>query len=188
MVAAMDPLPHEPKTLREFVEADLRRAARLIIKVQDEIDPQFRFSTPEGDYHLAVTLPPDDYERRSMLKRVSAFMAWKQALGFTVASELTKPDCITCLGVTAKEVQACFSRITRRPRPWTQVNFARIEWIDRAQIGQEMIDLLPQGFRAMTPKETEMLHKWFGPKGRYPAVHLPTGELRGIGSAPLIAP
>jgi hypothetical protein len=51
----MDPLEHEPKTLREFVEADLRRAARLIIKVQDEIDPQFRFSTPEGDYHLAAS-------------------------------------------------------------------------------------------------------------------------------------
>jgi hypothetical protein len=63
----MEPLEHEPKTLREFVEADLRHAARLIIKIQDEIDPQFRFSTPEGDYHLAVTLPADDYERRSML-------------------------------------------------------------------------------------------------------------------------
>src|SRR5262249_30639352 len=48
MVPPLDPLPYEPKTLREFVEADLRRAARLIIKVQDEIDPQFRFSTPEG--------------------------------------------------------------------------------------------------------------------------------------------
>jgi hypothetical protein len=48
----MDPLPHEPKTLREFVEADLRRAARLIIKVQDAIDPQFRFSTRESDYHI----------------------------------------------------------------------------------------------------------------------------------------
>jgi hypothetical protein len=54
----INPLPHEPKTLREFVEADLRRAARLILKVQDEIDPQFRFSTPEDDDHLAVTLPP----------------------------------------------------------------------------------------------------------------------------------
>ena len=64
----MDPLPREPKTLHEFVEADLRRATRLIIKVQDEIDPQFRFSTPEGDYHLAVTLPADDYERRTMLE------------------------------------------------------------------------------------------------------------------------
>jgi hypothetical protein len=176
----MDPLPHELKTLREFAEADLRRAARLIIKVQDEIDPQFRFSTPEGDYHLAVTLPADDYERRAMLRRVSAFMAWKQALGFTLASELIEPDCVYCLGVTPKEVLACFSRISRQPRPWTKGNFGPIEWIDRTQIGQEMIDLLPQGPRAMTPKETAMLEKWFAPEGRYPAVHLPTGELRGI--------
>jgi hypothetical protein len=36
-------------------------AARLIIKVQDEIHPQFCFSTPEGDYHLAVTLPTDPH-------------------------------------------------------------------------------------------------------------------------------
>jgi hypothetical protein len=76
----MDPLPHEPKTLPQFVEADLRRAPRLIIKVQDEIEPQFRFSTCEGGYHLAVTLPPADDERRSTLRRVSAFMGWKQTL------------------------------------------------------------------------------------------------------------
>ena len=176
----MDPLPNEPKTLREFVEADLRRAARLIIKVQDEIDPQFRFSTPEGDYHLAVTLPADDSERRSMLKRVSAFMAWKQALGFTLASELIEPDCVYCLGVTASQVCACFSRIRRLPQPWTNASFGPIEWMDGAQIGQEMIDLFPRGPRAMMPKETAMLHQWFGPEGRYPAVHLPTGELRGI--------
>jgi hypothetical protein len=176
----MDPLPDEPRTLREFADADLRRAARLIIKVQDEIDPQFRFSTAEGDYHLAVTLPADNYERRSMLKRVSAFMAWKQALGFTLASELIEPDCVYCLGVTAKQVCACFSRIRREPRPWTKENFGRVEWMDRAQIGQEMVDIFPRHPRAMTPKETAMLHRWFGPKGRYPAVHLPTGELRGI--------
>ena len=53
----MDRLPEPLTTFRQYVEADLRRVARLIIKVQDEIDPQFRFSTPEGDYHLAVTLP-----------------------------------------------------------------------------------------------------------------------------------
>jgi hypothetical protein len=180
MVAAMDHLPYEPKTLREFAEADLRRAARLIIKVQGEIDPQFRISTPEGDYHLAVTLPADNDERRSILERVSAFMAWKQALGFTLASELIKPDGVYCLAVTAKDACACFSRIMRQPRPWTRQNFASVEWIGRAQIGQEMIDLLPRAPRPMTPKETAILHGWFGPEGRYPAVHLPTGQLRGI--------
>ena len=38
----MERLPHDPKNFREVVEADLRRAARLVIKVQDEIDPQLR--------------------------------------------------------------------------------------------------------------------------------------------------
>jgi hypothetical protein len=31
----MDRLPHDPRNFRELVEADLRRGARLIIKVQD---------------------------------------------------------------------------------------------------------------------------------------------------------
>jgi hypothetical protein len=176
----MDQLEHEAKTLREFVEADLRRAARLMIKVQDEIDPQFRFSTPEGDYHLVVTPPADGYERRSMLRRVSAFMAWKQALGFTLASELIQPDAVYCVGVTAKEVCACLARIARQPCPWSKASFGPIEWMDRAQVGDEVIDLLPRSPRPMTPTETAMLHKWFGPKGRFPAVHLPTGELRGV--------
>jgi hypothetical protein len=176
----MDPLPHDPRTLREFVEADVRRAARLIIHVQAEIDPQFRFSTPEGDYYLAVTLPAADDERRAMLKRVSALMAWKQARGFSLASELMEPDCVYCLGVSGNEVQACMARIRRQPRPWTKANFGPVEWLDRGQIGQEMIDLLPQGPRAMTPKETAMLHRWFGPDGTFPAVHLPTSTLRGV--------
>jgi hypothetical protein len=166
--------------LQEFVEADLRRAARLIIKVQDEIDPQFRFSSPEGDYHLAVTLPSDDYERRSIMKRVSAFMTWKQARSFTLASELIAPDCVYCLGVSANEVHACFARIQRSPRPWTKANFGRVEWLDRSQIGDEMIELLPKGTRPMTPKETAMLHKWFGPDGKFPAVHSPSGESRRV--------
>ena len=40
----------EPVTFKDLVEADLRRAARLVIEIQDEIDPQFWIATPEGDY------------------------------------------------------------------------------------------------------------------------------------------
>jgi hypothetical protein len=65
----MERLPHDPRNFREFVEADLRRAARLVIKIQDEIDPQLRIATPGGDYHLAVMLPSDPHVRR--VKRVS---------------------------------------------------------------------------------------------------------------------
>ena len=57
----MDRLPQDPQNFREMVEADLRRAARLVIKVHDEIEPQFRIATPTGDWWLAVTLPPDEY-------------------------------------------------------------------------------------------------------------------------------
>jgi hypothetical protein len=82
----MDRLPRDPATFRELVEADLRRAARLIVKVQDELDPQLRIATPEGDYWIAVTLPADDYGRRTILRALETFMVWKQAQAFTLAS------------------------------------------------------------------------------------------------------
>jgi hypothetical protein len=50
----------------------------------------------------------------------------------------------------------------------------------RAQIGDEMLGLLPVGPRLMAPKETAMLQTWFGPEGSFPAVHLPTGQLHRV--------
>ena len=176
----MDRLPEPLTTFKEFVEADLRRAARLIIKIQDEIDPQFRISTPDGDYWLAVTLPADTGDRKQMLRRVSTFMAWKQAVGFTLASELMVPDCVYCIGMTHREVHACLARITRTPRPWMKKNFGPVEWIDRQQIGPEMLELLPRGSRSIDKRELEMLEKWFGVAGRFPAVHVGSGEVRGV--------
>ena len=181
----MDRMVPEPRTFKELVEADLRRAARLIIRVQDEIDPQFRIATPEGDYWLAVTLPSETRERTMMLRRVSAFMAWKKALGFILASELQVPDCVYALGVMRQDVHACLARIARTPKPWTVANFGEIEWMARGQIGDEMIDLLPRSAlgdagRAMSKTEIGMLEKWFGTEGIYPAVHIETGEVRGV--------
>jgi hypothetical protein len=181
----MDRMVSEPRTFKELVEADLRRAARLIISVQDEIDPQFRIATLEGDYYLAVTLPREARERSMMMRRVSAFMAWKKAIGFILASELLAPDCVYALGVMRDEVIACMARITRTPKPWTATNFGAVEWIDRSLIGQEMIDLLPRSGlgdagRAMSKTEIGMLEKWFGKDGIYPAVHIETREVRGV--------
>ena len=96
----------EPTTFKQLVEADLRRAARLIIKVQDELDPQFRIATPEGDYHLSVTLPSDGDAREAMLRRVATLMAWKLAPSFTLACELAEPDCVSCTGISHHEVHA----------------------------------------------------------------------------------
>ena len=51
--------------------------------------------------------------------------------------------------------------------------------------GQPAIDpviaaLLPVGLRAMTPKEISGLQEWFGADGKFPAVHIGTGEVRGV--------
>ena len=128
----MDRLPEPLTSFRQIVEADLRRAARLIIRVQDEIDPQFRLATPAGDYHLVVTLPDDDAERRRMLARVSTYMAFRQAASFVLASELSVPDSVYALGVSHREVYACLARIRREPRPWTKASFGPVEWLWRS--------------------------------------------------------
>ena len=106
-------MPFTPRTFRELIEADLRRAARLIIKVQDELDWHFHLATPEGDYAIAMTMPNDDHERRMMLRRVATFMAWKQVLGFTLAVEIYEPDAVHCVGISARERASCGSGANR---------------------------------------------------------------------------
>ncbi len=168
----MDRMSPEPRTFKELVEADLRRAGRLVIKVQDEIDPQFRIATPEGDYWIAVTLPPDGHERSRMLRRLSTFMAWKHARAFSMACETYEPDAVYCVGIGLDERHHCIARIRREPRPWTSKNFGSVEWLPRSSIDPVVVDLLPHGPRPMTPKEVSALQKWFGTEGKFPAVHI----------------
>lgn len=184
----MQPLPHVPNTFRDIVESDLRRAARLIIKVQDEIDWQFRIATPKGDYHLAVTMPDDALEREQMLRRLETFMAWKSALAFCLAVETTlpldgsdgSPDAVYALGVSGREVHNCISRITRKPKPWTAANFGAVEWLPPESADPALLQLLHHAPRPLTPKLVAALEHWFGVSGRFPAVHIPSGEVRGV--------
>lgn len=176
----MDPLPYEPRSLRDLVEADLRRAARLVIKVQDQLDPQVRVATPEGDYAIAVTLPPDDYGRKSALRGLSTFMAWKQALAFTFASEIVEPDALYCVGISTTERLACLSRIARQPSPWTKDSFSPVEWLPAGTIDPVIATLLPLATRPLTPKEVSACNTWFGRDGKFPAMHLPSGEARQL--------
>lgn len=149
----MERLPHEPRNFRELVEADLRRAARLIIKVQDELDPQFRVASPEGDYWLAINFPSDVEGRKDLLDKIALFMAWKQSLAFTLATELIQPDAIYCLGVGVKERYGCISRIKREPRPWTSANFGEVEWLSESSIEPVFVELLPKGVREITAND-----------------------------------
>ena len=84
-------LPHTPRNFREIVLADLLRAQRLIMRVQDEIDPQFRIASPEGDWWIGITLSDDVEERKRQMGLVSRFMRWKMSPAFTLASEYAKP-------------------------------------------------------------------------------------------------
>ena len=117
----------EPTTFKDLVEADSRRAARLVIKIQDEIDPQFRIATPEGDYWIAIQLPPGESERQIILGQLKTFMVWKRAQAFTLACELFSPDCVWCCGIADNERHACMAPVARSPRPWSSKNFAAVE-------------------------------------------------------------
>ena len=175
----MDPMT-EPGTFMDLVEADLRRAARLIIKIQDELDPQFRIATPEGDYWIALQLPPGESERKTILGHLATYMAWKQALAFTLACELKRPDSVWCCGVARTVRHTCMAQIAREPRPWTAKNFGAIEWLPATSIDPVIAGLLPERPRAMTPKVVSGLQKWFGDDGKFPAVHIGSGEVRGV--------
>ena len=184
----MQPLPHEPRNIRELVEADLRRAARLIIKIQDEIDWQFRIATPEGDYHLAVTMPNDELGRSQMLRRLETFLAWKSATGFCLAVETVVPqhstggttDAVYALGVSKAETASCMAMIRRKPKPWTAANFGDVEWLPDASVDPVLSALLPRRPKPMTPKLVSALEHWFGITGRFPAVHIASREVRGL--------
>jgi hypothetical protein len=176
----MEPLAHELRTFKELVEADLRRAARLVVKVQEEIDPQLRIATPDGDYLIAVTLPADDHGRRSVLRALGTFMVWKRASAFTFAAELQEPDSVYCAGISAGERIACLARIRRHPRPWTAENLGVVEWLPSSSVDPTIADLLPAGPRPLTPKEVSACNAWFGTRGRFPAVHIVSGEIRGV--------
>jgi hypothetical protein len=173
----VDPLSHDPRTFREMVEADLRRAARLVIKLQDEIDPQLRVATPTGDWAIALTLPADNQGRQSALQALSTFMVWKQAVAFTMASETHEPDAAWCCGIAPAERHVCLARIRREPRPWTKSNFGPVEWLPRTSIDPAIAGLLPSGPRALTPKQVSAMATWFGRNGTFPAINMATGVI-----------
>ena len=134
----------------------------------------------EGDYHIALTMPNDPRERSMMLRRVETFMHWKRCVGFLLAVETNEPDAVYSLGINATERFNCLARIQRNPRPWTKANFGAVEWRPESAIDPALAQLLPAAPRPMTPKEISALEEWFGVTGKFPAVHIPTREVRGL--------
>ena len=165
---------------RAGLDTHQARGARLIIKIQDEIDWHFHMATREGDYAIAVTMPNDEQERVAMLRRIETFMAWKQVRGFTLAVETYEPDAVYCVGISAGQRASCMARIKREPRPWTATNFSSVEWMPDDSIDPAIAMLLQRESRPLAPKDVAACNKWFGRDGKFPAVHGPRGEVRGL--------
>ena len=163
----MPNLLHNPKNFREIVLADLLRAQRLILRIQDEIDPQFRIASPEGDWWIGMTLIADPHERARQMGMVSRFMQWKLSPAFTLASDIIAPDAVYCIGVSHRECHAAMSRIMRNP-----IRFAEIEWLRRSQIDDAYVSLLPRGSATLNARAIAELEEWFGEDGKFPALRI----------------
>jgi hypothetical protein len=160
-------LPHTPRNFREIVLADLLRAQRLILRVQDEIDPQFRIASPEGDWWIGMTLADDLAERTRQMSLVSRFMQWKLSAAFTMASELKQPDAVYCIGVSHHECYGVISLIERNP-----ITFGPEQWLSREQLGDEIPGMLPKGKNTLDSRAIADLEEWFGPSGKFPAMKI----------------
>lgn len=163
--------------LRKIVLADLARGVRLMLAVQDEIDPQFRIATPEGDVVLAVTYPDDLTGKALMFDRVRRFCAWKQALAYTMTFNLAEPNALMTVGVSGTEAVGCIRRLMGERGGYGEESFGHAVWVTRESIGEEFVALLPRGTAELTSGDLRELDAWFGADGRFPAVHVPTGTV-----------
>ena len=95
--------------------------------------PRFRVTTPDGDYRILMPLPDDMAKRERGMRLIAAFMAWKQASAFILASELKEPDAIVAI--------AAVMRLIRRE----PLSFGDDQWLEESEIGSEVVALLPSG-------------------------------------------
>lgn len=154
------------------MQADLERAQRLIRRTGDEIDPQFRIASPQGDFWIAMTLSHDETERAQQMALLSDFMALKLAPAFVMAAEIAEPDAVSAVGFTVRgEFAGAVSMIGREP-----LRFSAPMWLARDQVGEDLAALLPRGSRALSAKRIAELEAMFGPSGRFPAVKLSRPE------------
>lgn len=167
------------EALRKVVLADLQRGMRLMLRVQDEIDPQFRFATPGGDVALAVTLPDDLAGKRAMFGRIRRFCAWKQVLGYTMTFNLAEPEALMTVGVSGAGAVGCIMRFAGEQGAYREADFEMPSWVLDASIDGELLSLLPRGAQELSSGDLDELEAWFGADGRYPAVHVMSGA-RGL--------
>lgn len=112
-----------------------------------------------------MTLDVDAEKRVHQMQLVARFMRRKMSSAFTMASELTTPDAVCCVGVSHHECHGVLSLISRSP-----TRFGAEQWLTRAEIGDEVPSLLPRGAATLDAAALRELDEWFGTSGRFPAV------------------
>lgn len=158
--------------LKDLVLSDLLRAQRLIERINDDLDPQFRIASPEGDWWIGISVPADPFDRQQRFRLVSRFMIWKSSPAFTQAVELTEPDAVVCVGCSHSETIGLISLIERNP-----LRFSEPTQLSATQIGDDVPALLPRGAVSLTEADISELERWFGADGLFPAVHIPSGRI-----------
>jgi hypothetical protein len=103
-----------------------------------------------------VQLTHDKEERCKRLEMVKLFMVWKAASGFMMAAETAKPHAISVILVTRTEVLRAFQRISR-----ARLSFSDPEWLDRDEIGEEIVSLLPPKVLKITTEEIVAMRQAF---------------------------
>lgn len=147
------------------------------MRVQSELDPQFRFATPNGDVALSVTFPEWDDDRRALLDVLRRFCSWKQVIAYTMTFNLAQPHALLTVGVSGEEVVGWLSGICGEPGAYTENSFSQPEWIAGSLIGEEFLSLLPDRVSSLSDVDLKELEFWFGRDGRFPAVHVASGVL-----------
>ena len=135
-----------------------------IVRKGVEVVPRFRVTTPDGDYRILMPLSDDMAKRERGMRLMGAFMAWKQASAFVLASELKEPDAIVAFAACRDGHAAVMRLIEREP-----LSFDDDQWLEESQIGSEVPALLRSG-EASIDRETETdLKRLFGEGGEYQA-------------------
>lgn len=156
---------------------DLQRGKRLTLAVQDDIDPQFRFATPEGDMAVAVTFPDSLEARREIFQKLKQLAALKQVIAYTMTFGISEPNALLTVGVSADGVVGCLVRVSGECGAFTEASFGEPAWVPRDSIDEEFAGLLPGRVSALTDADIGELEAWFGVDGRFPLVHLESGKL-----------
>lgn len=148
--------------MRELIEDELRFSASIILG-GEEIVPRFRVEMPDGTALVVfVPLPEDGSERRWRLGMVSAFMAWKGAVGFVMSTELKEPDGVVAVGVTREAVIGGLRLIARKP-----LMLSPVQWLERVAIGDDIPDLMPPREALLSDDMMRDLVRVFGPQGEF---------------------